>query len=796
MDRWKEIQDTFEKALELEGSARVEFISSLLASDAELGNEVQSLLSSLHDAGDFFDEPAAKLDAVIDSHEPDLESGKVIGSYKIIRKLGEGGMGSVYLADRADKAFERETAIKIVSKGRYDTAAKSRFLEEQNILAKLEHPNIAQLYDAGVTDKGEPYLVMEYVEGLPVDEYCDENNLDVKGRLVLFRKILEAVHYAHQNLIIHQDIKPNNILVESEGEPKLLDFGIAKTLDSSSLGSIRNTVDDGTHQNYLTPAYASPEQVKGGSVTTASDVYSLGILLYQLLSGHKAYQFKATKNRDEISNIICEQEPTLPSKIITNSRTISTARGREKTLTAEDNSALRSTDVNSLKRKLSGDLDHVIMMAVDKSPKERYQTALEFAHDIDRFLLGLPTQAHPSSFFYDAQKFIRRNSTGVVASGTTLVVIMAIVGQLLKGRFENSSLNRTSTPSARVSLVQDSDLAGSDESLRLRFMEQLFQSQNGNSSFSDSTSLGDFLANNRASLLARNIAATDKIALLDQIGGLYASIGNMEEAERCSELAVILVQNELPDDALSSAQANYNLARVKLTRDDAFGADVVLDNSINSLRADHADTALFARLLHAKANAKRDLNQNKDAEALLREALKVRRDVLPNDHEDLVENFGDLGSLLAEQSQVQDATQFYRWAISMSRRLYGSEPHEHMVELLDGYGSVHGKQGNFDAAEAAFFESTHIRRDLFGAKHLKVAQGLLLMAEIYLQKGDLGTAIEKYEEAAEIVETFHDQEHPDLAELLHSISTVKEAIETDTEISAYQKSPLENSTSS
>ncbi len=308
-ERWQQIRELFDEAAVLDGEERAGFLDQACAADAELRREVESLLVSDDRAGTgFLNTPAIDLTPRSDGAGAPTRVGRRIGAYNIVQEIGRGGMGEVYRAGRADGQYEKQVAIKLV-RGGYDTAAVlERFRHERQILASLDHPNIARLLDGGTTDDGTPYLVMELIEGTPIDQYCDAHNLNVRDRLRLFLQVCSAVQYAHQRLVIHRDIKPGNILVTGEGVPKLLDFGIAKLLDPAADAAT-------TVASPMTPEYASPEQIRGEPITTATDVYSLGVVLYQLLTGRSPYP-KNTNVPHELARVICEWEPERPSTAI------------------------------------------------------------------------------------------------------------------------------------------------------------------------------------------------------------------------------------------------------------------------------------------------------------------------------------------------------------------------------------------------------------------------------------------------------------------------------------------------
>jgi serine/threonine protein kinase/Tfp pilus assembly protein PilF len=393
-ERWQQIEDIFQTALDLAPAERDSYITKACAGDADLKRQVETLLTQYHEAGDLLDETLSvhgemhALAALIDD-ERDPMLGRRIGAYRIEREVGRGGMGAVYEAVRADNVFRKRVAIKLVKRGMDTDFILRRFRNERQILATLDHPNIARLLDGGTTDDGLPYFVMEYIEGRPLYYYCDEQRLSIAERLRLFRPVCDAIHYAHQRQVIHRDIKPSNILVTPDGTPKLLDFGIAKLLDPELAAE---TIDITlTAMRLMTPEYASPEQVQGGIVTPASDIYGMGVLLYELLSGHRPYHLK-NRALHEVARVICEEEPEAMSASLTReTNLVPTAESA----TLEYLYSARNSSIETLRRELSGDLERIIMKALRKEPRQRYQTAAELRDDITRYLDGNPVAAPP-----------------------------------------------------------------------------------------------------------------------------------------------------------------------------------------------------------------------------------------------------------------------------------------------------------------------------------------------------------------------------------------------------------------
>jgi len=424
-DRWRQIDQIFQAALDRDPRERSAFLDDACAGDASLLGEVESLIKSHDEAQSFIESPLLEETTKILIERQDRPvASRLIGPYKVIREIGYGGMGSVLLASRADDQYRKAVAIKLIRRGMDTDSILSRFRHERQILASLDHPNIARLLDGGTTDDGLPYFVMDYIEGQTIDKYCDAHNLTTAERLKLFRTVCLAVHYAHQNLVVHRDIKPSNILVTPEGIPKLLDFGIAKLLKPEMYAQTIAPTE--TMVRPMTPDYASPEQVRGQPITTASDVYSLGVLLYELLTGHRPYRLTSSMLQD-IERVICEQEPEKPSTAINRTMDVSSSDGAAQiTLTPESVSKTREGQPDKLRRKLAGDLDNIVLMAMRKEAQRRYASVEQFSEDIRRHLEGLPVIARKDTFTYRAGKFVKRHKAGVAA--VALVITAILIG--------------------------------------------------------------------------------------------------------------------------------------------------------------------------------------------------------------------------------------------------------------------------------------------------------------------------------------------------------------------------------
>ena len=433
-DRWARIEELCQAALDLDESQQSDLLDSACGMDQDLRRQVESLLVFRRDAERFIETPAMEIaakamagEAAPSSNSTSPMIGKLISHYRIVEEIGAGGMGEVYRAVRADDQYKKEVAIKLVRAGQDSRFVVARFRNERQVLASLDHPNIARLLDGGTTDDGIPYFVMELIDGRPLTQYCDEHKLSVTERLNVFLQVCSAVQYAHQRLIVHRDLKPSNILVTAEGTPKLLDFGIAKLLGPA--GSAETADATQSMFRLLTPAYASPEQIKGETITTASDVYSLGVVLYECLTGHHPHQGHANSPH-EISRAVCEVDPEKPSTAIRRTET-RTAGDQTTEITPASVSVVRDGTPEKLAKRLRGDVDNIILMALRKEPQRRYSSVEQFANDIRRHLENLPVTATGDMLHYRITKFIARHKTGVAAAVALFVAVLAGISATL-----------------------------------------------------------------------------------------------------------------------------------------------------------------------------------------------------------------------------------------------------------------------------------------------------------------------------------------------------------------------------
>lgn len=699
-ERWQRIDDLFAAALEIEPSDRDAWLSAECAGDAELLAHVRRLLRRADEAkavlGDSVTRYASDIleslggEAVADEA---LASGTRIGPYRLIREVGRGGMGTVYLAERADAEFEKQVALKLVRRGMDTEDVLLRFRFERQILASLEHPSIARLYDGGAAPDGRPYLVMEYIEGEPITSYADTNELGIDERLRLFGDVCDAVAFAHRNLVVHRDIKPSNILIDATGSPKLLDFGIARLLDPSApdTGPVTRT-----GLRLLTPEYASPEQRRGLPVTTATDVYSLGLVLYELLTGTRADPERL-------------QRPS----------------------TAAENDAWR--------RRLRGDLDTIILRALADDPERRYASADQLADDIDRHLQQLPVRARGDSMRYRAGRFVRRHR-GVVAAAALIVLSLvsglgAALWQAGQAARERDEANRERARAEQVS----------------EFVLNLFGSSDPLQPESGDTMRVRAIVGQGADRVRAELAGQPQLQaqMLTMLGRVFRNLGQYSRAEELIGEAIVLAGDN-PLHARERVAATAALADLALRRreyarldslagvvmsayeDAGWPVDVTYVNSVSQLaiardgigsydeaRPRHeralelvaalGDTAVGTRasMLNNFAVHLHQLGEYARAEPLMRESLELTRSIYGARHAVLASDLNNLASAIHYQGRHDEAEPVYREAIEIARDAYGPD-HPYVAQFRENLATLYADMGRYEDAAPLYREALRI----------------------------------------------------------------------------------------
>jgi serine/threonine protein kinase len=521
--RWQHLTDIVGECLDLPSHAREAHARARSQGDELLLLEILSWIADAENTGGFLADggrvhAAGVLDAMsstdarwvgdrIEAAYRAAQSmiGRRLGAYRIVEEIARGGMGAVYKAKRDDQEFNKEVAIKVIRAELASSRIAERFRAERQILANFDHPHIARLIDGGEGDYGEPYIVMEFVSGFPIDTYCDMKLLTTRQRLQLFIDICSAVHYAHQRLVVHRDLKPSNVLVNHAGEVKLLDFGIAKLLDSDQRDH-GNASANPTVANAMTPAYASPEQVKGETITTASDVYALGVLLYRLLTGRAPYKAAPTQPL-ELAKEIVDTDPARPSTVVT----------------TDSSHPMPPIDRKRLARELHGDLDNIVLMALRKDPARRYASAEQLAGDIKRYLDDLPVAARADTLAYRSQKFVSRNRWTV---GFAAVAVIGLIGGLIATLYQANG--------ARIAQARAESLFSDVRKLANSYLFDVHDAIKG---LPGATPVREMLVKNSVAYLDRLARdANDDAQLLDEIAGGYDRLGDVQGAWRSASL--------------------------------------------------------------------------------------------------------------------------------------------------------------------------------------------------------------------------------------------------------------------
>jgi serine/threonine protein kinase/tetratricopeptide (TPR) repeat protein len=649
-----------------------------------------------------------------------------IGAYRILRELGHGGMGTVHLAARADDQYQKRVAIKVI-RGLDSAEVVRHFRRERQIVAGLDHPNIARLFDGGSTDDGLPYFVMEYVEGQPIDRFCDERRLSVEERLKLFQGVCAAVQYAHRNLVVHRDIKPHNILVTADGVPKLMDFGIAKLLNPEIAGEAVTGTDVA-----MTPEYASPEQARGGPITTAADVYSLGVVLYELLTGQRPYKL-TTHNTLEILKAVCEEEPERPSTAVgrTGERTLANWTTQERT--AESVSRTREGTPERLKRRLRGDLDNIVLMALRKEPQRRYGSVEALSEDIRRYLEGRPVTARKATASYRALKFVRRNHAAVmVAAVLTAAIVVSVVSGFLAVRRQ-----------ARVAEAErDRARAAAEKAERINaFVRDMLSSADPRVAGRDVT-VASLLDAASARVEAELGGQPDvKASVLSTLGTTYEGLGLLEPAEKHLKAALDARIAAYGPEHVEVARGLDALARVAEDRGDLKEAERLDRQALAMLqRLGETEGADAATVKGDLARVLEGLGDTTAAEALYREAIALERRLGGSPSAGLAAILNNLGVLLGQRGDWAGAEPLHREALDIIRAVRGPE-HPDVAAAMNTLGAVLESKGDFGGAEALYRESLAMRRKLLGPAHPDTTRSMYALSYLLRAKGDPGGAV-------------------------------------------------------
>ncbi len=777
--RWERIQTLFHDAAELPAPDRLAFLKSTCSDDQSLIADVLALLEEDSRGGSLLERGVAQVayQMVGDAVHASIRSGQ-FGPYRIKEMLGEGGMGAVYLAERDD--LGNLVAIKILRDAWFSPARRERFASEQRMLAQLNHPSIARLYDANTLEDGTPWFVMEYVDGVPLTEYCRKNACSIEERLKLLRLVCEAVQYAHQHALIHRDLKPSNILVKRDGSVRLLDFGIAKQIEGLDVPPDQTR----TALRLMTPAYAAPEQIRGDRVGVQTDVYALGVILYELLAGRLPFDL-SHKTAAEAATVITTQEPAKPS-----------AAARE----AAEKSA-ESPSVPVAAKAAWADLDVLCLTAMHKDPERRYQSVEALIRDVDHYLKGEPLEAQPDSLRYTFGKFVRRNWQAVSAAAMAI----AIVGGLVIFY------------TVRLTTARNTALAEAARTQRIqRFMLNLFQGGDPSAAPADDLRVVTLL--DRGVLEARSLDAEPAVQaeLYQTLGGIYQQLGKFGQADTLLQSALAsrkslfgpdsaeTAQSVLALGSLRDAQARYEEAerlvrqaldvdRRRLPRNDPAVPKAMLvlgrvledrgayDQSIATLEqtvqlysAPGSSTADLADTLHELANAHFYAGHYDTSESLNQRVLVMYKQIYGDHHPRVADILINLGAIRLDLGHYPEAERFDRQALDIVQAWYGKDNPETATDLTILARAL-VRQNRFDEAVGLLQQSLAIKERVFGKVHPSVASTLNELGTVAMQEGKYDAAEQYFKRMEDIYRAVFGEHHYLLGTALSNLASVYSA---------------------
>jgi serine/threonine-protein kinase len=706
------VRELFDRAADLPHDQRTAFLAKECSGDEELRADVSDLLQAITRSGDLFDSAVAPAihGAIGDS---DVLTGTRLGPYEIVDKLGEGGMGQVFRARRDDGVFQKEVAIKIVPSAFASPALVERFRAERRILAGLDHANIARVLDGGSTPNGAPYLVMEYVPGLPLLEHCEQQGLSLRDRVRLFRSLCDAVQYAHENLVVHRDLKPANVIVTSEGIAKLLDFGIAKLLEPSPVTGAQQTRP---FERMMTPEYASPEQIRGEAVTTATDVYSLGAMLYELLAKRRPFSFR-NHSLGEMERAVCEQD---------------------------------APPLGRVHNDLAGDLENIVGKAMQKLPALRYRSAGQLADDLGRYLDGFPVQARPDSTWYKTGKFLRRHKLAMGALGAGLLSLAVFVILLVKER------NTTERERAAAEQV-------------VRFLVGSFSVADPSNSAGKVATARDILDNGVARVEAELKEQPEIMGrMLSTMGEVYGVIGEQKLAQRLLERSVAM-----PGTPLQHALALKRLGIVQTANGEWAAAERSLRGAVTVLKDNReVVTVNYADALSALAANLRTQGKLDDAEATVQQALALMRRMRGEQHPDTAECLGIWAQIRYDRQDGAGALERNRQALTIEEKALGTV-HRRVALRLNLIAANLLQLRDFKSAEQTMLRALEIFRKLYGDKQQGVATAWNDLSVIYSRQGKYEEAAQANTEALKIYRGAYGDHHPFVAAALTNLAQIK-----------------------
>jgi serine/threonine protein kinase/tetratricopeptide (TPR) repeat protein len=729
--RWLRASGYLDRALETPLHEREAYLAALRAEDPEAADDIAALLDEHRLlAAEGFLEAGLPVEPPIDSRL----AGVTIGAYTLSTRIGHGGMGSVWLATRSDGRFEGQAALKLLNAAFVGRGGEARFKREGTILARLTHPHIARLIDAGVSNTGQPYLVLEHIDGRHIDSYCDEEHLTIEARIRLFLDVTAAVAHAHANLIVHRDLKPSNVLVTTAGQVKLLDFGIAKLIEDDTTQRAATMITREA-SSVLTPKYAAPEQVSNGVITTATDVYSLGVLLYELLSGQHPTG-RGAKSSVDFAKTVVESEP------LRLSAAVGSAIAPDEAVAV---AARRSTTPDRLRRQLRGDLETILSKALKKNPAERYVSVTAFADDLRRYVTHEPIAARPDTVRYRATKFVRRHRHGVAGtigvSGLLMALVAFYTAQLAA---ERDRAQLEAAKASRVSELLTGLLTGADP-YRDPDTEPTVRNLLDRGADRARQELGD--------------QPEVQAEMLTVIGRTFERMGLPDRALPLLEQALAIGRKSLGPDSVRTAQTLNSLGVLQRERGNLAAAEPLLAESLAMRRrllgSEDKDVAVT---LVELARVLEDAGRYKEAEPLAREALAIRRKIFGEEHRETATSKAEVGLILRELGDLDTAAQLFRENLDTNERLLG-EGHPNTSAAKNQLALVLRDKGDHASAEPLFRQALAVDRRTLGDAHHATALRLNNLAVSVEALGRLDEAQTMYDEVLRITSSMSD-EHP------------------------------------
>ena len=795
----QQVRRLFMEVVELPEAQRSTALDRMCGSDAALRSEVEALLRADRAAGAFLSNPtAAEAQRAPAVAQAGAEPEQMIGRYKLLQPIGEGGMGSVWMAEQREPV-KRRVALKIIKLGMDTKQVIARFEAERQALALMDHLNIAKVLDAGSTESGRPYFVMEYIKGVPIIEYCDRERLATKARLELFTSVCNAIQHAHQKGIIHRDIKPSNVLVtlhDGVPVPKVIDFGIAKATNSELTSK---TLFTEHRQMVGTPAYMSPEQAEmsGLDIDTRSDVYSLGVLLYELLTGTTPFDIKVLLESGfaEMMRAIREDEPHKPSTRISN-------LGETAARTAQQ----RHVDVKKLGASLRGDLDWIVMKCLEKDRTRRYETATGLAADIKRHLNDEPVTASPPSAAYKLHKFVKRHRGQVIAGGiVAAVLVLGVVGTTTGMIRAIAATKRADAEARKAKLAAESEVAAklaAQENEQLAIAEakraEAAKAEESKARKRAET-ISDFVVTALQAGDAQNAGGGQDVTILAAMDSAIADIESGRfgddpetEAELKNTIAAILRNNGRLSESLSLAQealATYQRLHPGDDPDVAASLNEVAHVCSRLGRAEEAeslmlqslemyqrlyqgDNAHVAALMNNLAELRESLGRVAEAEPLIVQSLEMNQRLYEGDHRDVAKGLDNLAKLRDSQGRYGEAEALYVQALGMRERLYGGD-HPDLAVGLNNLAVVTANLGRAQEAETLFAQALEMRRRLFAGDNPVVAEALNNLAAVRMHLGRVAEAEPLIAEALAMNQRLFPGDHPGVAHSLFTLSSVQ-----------------------